>query len=161
MGITKAEALKAVDRERGPVCEASDRIWDQPETAFQEFHSTDVLCELLEKEGFRVERNLAGIATAFSGTYGSGKPVVGILGEFDALSGLSQESESLEKTALVDGAPGHGLRPQSSRNRLCSGCNRGKRVSGEERERGNRDLLWLSGRGRRIRKELYGERRRV
>ena len=79
MGITKAEALKAVDRERGPVCEASDRIWDQPETAFQEFHSTDVLCELLEKEGFRVERNLAGIATAFSGTYGSGKPVVGIL----------------------------------------------------------------------------------
>lgn len=107
MGITKAEALKAVDRERGPVCEASDRIWDQPETAFQEFHSTDVLCELLEKEGFRVERNLAGIATAFSGTYGSGKPVVGILGEFDALSGLSQESESLEKTALVDGAPGH------------------------------------------------------
>ena len=56
MGITKAEALKAVDRERGPVCEASDRIWDQPETAFQEFHSTDVLCELLEKEGFRVER---------------------------------------------------------------------------------------------------------
>ena len=108
MGITKAEALKAVDRERGPVCEASDRIWDQPETAFQEFHSTDVLCELLEKEGFRVEKNLAGIATAFSGTYGSGKPVVGILGEFDALSGLSQESESLEKTALVDGAPGHG-----------------------------------------------------
>ena len=90
MGITKAEALKAVDRERGPVCEASDRIWDQPETAFQEFHSTDVLCELLEKEGFRVERNLAGIATAFSGTYGSGKPVVGILGEFDALSGSAR-----------------------------------------------------------------------
>ena len=57
MGITKAEALKAVDRERGPVCEASDRIWDQPETAFQEFHSTDVLCELLEKEGFRVEKS--------------------------------------------------------------------------------------------------------
>ena len=131
MGITKSEALKAVDRERGPVCEASDKIWDQPETAFQEFHSTDILCELLEKEGFRVERNLAGIATAFSGTYGSGKPVVGILGEFDALSGLSQESESLE------------------------------RVSGEESERGNSCILWLSGRGRRIRKEFYGERWRV
>lgn len=98
MGITKSEALKAVDRERGPVCEASDKIWDQPETAFQEFHSTDVLCELLEKEGFKVERNLAGIATAFSGTYGFGKPVVGILGEFDALSGLSQESQSLKKS---------------------------------------------------------------
>ena len=36
MGITKSEALKAVDRERGPVCEASDKIWDQPETAFQD-----------------------------------------------------------------------------------------------------------------------------
>ncbi len=98
MGITKSEALKAVDRERGPVCEASDKIWDQPETAFQEFHSTDILCELLEKEGFKVERNLAGISTAFSGTYGFGKPVVGILGEFDALSGLSQESQSLKKS---------------------------------------------------------------
>ena len=108
MGITKSEALKAVDRERGPVCEASDKIWDQPETAFQEFHSTDILCELLEKEGFKVERNLAGIATAFSGTYGFGKPVVGILGEFDALSGLSQESQSLKKIAMEDGAPGHG-----------------------------------------------------
>ena len=54
MGITKSEALKAVDRERGPVCEASDKIWDQPETAFQEFHSTDILCELLETEGFKV-----------------------------------------------------------------------------------------------------------
>ena len=108
MGITKSEALKAVDRERGPVCEASDKIWDQPETAFQEFHSTDILCELLEKEGFKVERNLAGIATAFSGKYGFGKPVVGILGEFDALSGLSQESQSLKKIAMEDGAPGHG-----------------------------------------------------
>ena len=108
MGITKSEALKAVDRERGPVCEASDKIWGQPETAFQEFHSTDVLCELLEKEGFKVEKNLAGIATAFSGTYGFGKPVVGILGEFDALSGLSQESQSLKKIAMEDGAPGHG-----------------------------------------------------
>ena len=105
MGITKSEALKAVDRECGPVCEASDKIWDQPETAFQEFHSTDILCELLEKEGFKVERNLAGIATAFSGTYGFGKPVVGILGEFDALSGLSQESQSLKKIAMEDGAP--------------------------------------------------------
>ena len=54
MGITKSEAtLKAVDRECGPVCEASDKIWDQPETAFQEFHSTDILCELLEKRDLR------------------------------------------------------------------------------------------------------------
>ena len=55
-----------------------------------------------------MKRNLAGIETAFSGTYGHGKPVVGILGEFDALSGLSQESEKAEKIAVADGAPGHG-----------------------------------------------------
>ncbi len=92
MEFSKEQALQAIDRERVPVCCASDQVWDNPETAFQEFKSVDILCELLEKEGFQVERNLAGIETAFSGTYGHGKPVVGILGEFDALSGLSQES---------------------------------------------------------------------
>ena len=55
-----------------------------------------------------MERNLAGIQTAFSGRFGHGKPVVGILGEFDALSGLSQESESIEKVPVCEGEPGHG-----------------------------------------------------
>ena len=108
MEFSKEQALLAIDRERVPICTASDQVWENPETAFQEFKSVDILCELLEKEGFHVERNLAGIATAFSGTYGHGKPVVGILGEFDALSGLSQEAEKTEKIAIVDGAPGHG-----------------------------------------------------
>ena len=90
------------------ICAASDAVWDHPETAFQEFKSTEILCELLEKEGFSVERNLAGIQTAFSGRFGHGKPVVGILGEFDALSGLSQESESIEKVPVCEGEPGHG-----------------------------------------------------
>lgn len=108
MEFSKEQALLAIDRERVPICTASDQVWENPETAFQEFKSVDILCELLEKEGFHVERNLAGIATAFSGTYGHGKPVVGILGEFDALSGLSQEAEKTEKIAIVDGSPGHG-----------------------------------------------------
>lgn len=108
MEFSKEQALLAIDRERVLICTASDQVWENPETAFQEFKSVDILCELLEKEGFHVERNLAGIATAFSGTYGHGKPVVGILGEFDALSGLSQEAEKTEKIAIVDGAPGHG-----------------------------------------------------
>lgn len=97
MGISKKEALQAIEREREMICAASDAVWDHPETAFQEFKSTEILCELLEKEGFSVERNLAGIQTAFSGRFGHGKPVVGILGEFDALSGLSQEAENIEK----------------------------------------------------------------
>lgn len=106
--FSKEEALRSIDRERDFICCASDKVWDNPETAFQEFKSTEILCELLEKEGFTVEKNLAGIQTAFSGRYGHGKPVVGILGEFDALSGLSQESENTEKVPVVEGAPGHG-----------------------------------------------------
>ena len=101
MEFSKEQALLAIDRERVPICTASDQVWENPETAFQEFKSVDILCELLEKEGFHVERNLAGIATAFSGTYGHGKPVVGILGEFDALSGLSQEAEGKRKKLLL------------------------------------------------------------
>ena len=108
MGISKKEALQAIEREREMICAASDAVWDHPETAFQEFKSTEILCELLEKEGFSVDRNLAGIQTAFSGRFGHGKPVVGILGEFDALSGLSQESESIEKVPVCEGEPGHG-----------------------------------------------------
>ena len=69
MGISKKEALQAIEREREMICAASDAVWDHPETAFQEFKSTEILCELLEKEGFSVERNLAGIQTAFSGRW--------------------------------------------------------------------------------------------
>lgn len=108
MGITKQEALMSIDREKDLLCTASDAVWDNPETAFQEFKSVEILCELLEKEGFKVEKNVADIATAFSGTYGHGKPVIGFLGEFDALSGLSQVEASLVKTPIEDGAPGHG-----------------------------------------------------
>ena len=108
MKFSKEQALQSIDREREAVCCASDKIWDNPETAFQEMKSTEILCNLLEKEGFSVEKNLAGIATAFSGRFGNGKPIIGILGEFDALSGLSQESEKTEKISIVDGAPGHG-----------------------------------------------------
>lgn len=106
--LSKEQALKSIDREKEFICCASDKIWDNPETAFQEYKSAQTLCELLEREGFVVEKNLAGIETAFSGRFGHGKPVVGILGEFDALSGLSQESENAEKVPVVDGAPGHG-----------------------------------------------------
>lgn len=108
MSITKQEALQAIDREKLVITETSDKIWGTPETAFQEFESAKALCDALEKEGFQVETNLAGIATAFSGRYGHGKPVIGILGEFDALSGLSQKEGITEKIPVTDGEPGHG-----------------------------------------------------
>lgn len=71
--------------------EVSEYIFNHPETRFEEYISSEYLATVCEKEGFSVERGVAGIETAFVATYGSGKPVIGFLGEFDALSGLSQE----------------------------------------------------------------------
>lgn len=85
----------------------SKQIWDFAELGYQEEKSTVVLQELLKKEGFKVEAGLAGIPTAFVATYGEGKPVIGILGEFDALPGLSQEAVPMLKP-IVGQKGGHG-----------------------------------------------------
>ncbi|ETP70770.1 hypothetical protein G159_00225 [Planococcus glaciei CHR43] len=86
----------------------STYIWEHPETRYQEFESARFLADELEKEGFHVERGVGGIETAFIATYGEGKPAIGFLGEFDALSGLSQKANSTEQEALVPGGVGHG-----------------------------------------------------
>lgn len=99
--------LSVIDDKAELLENVANYLWENPETAFTEFKSAAYLCDVLRKEGFEVKENLAGIQTAFSGTYGSGKPVIGILGEFDALSGLSQEAGSLEQKSL-GGAAGHG-----------------------------------------------------
>ena len=102
------KALNAVDRNAQTLCAVSDAIWETPETAFLEFASAKALIEALRDFGFTVTEQVAGIETAFSARYGSGKPVIGILGEFDALSGLSQTANSAEKIPLLPGEPGHG-----------------------------------------------------
>ncbi|MBQ7625333.1 MAG: amidohydrolase [Clostridia bacterium] len=99
---------EAIDSRFKELSDLSDRIWDYAETAYLEFKSAEDICKTLEAEGFKVETNVTGIKTAFTGTYGSGKPVIGILGEFDALFNLSQKAGVAEKTPEVPGAPGHG-----------------------------------------------------
>lgn len=99
--------LSIIDEKAKLLEDTANFLWDNPETAFTEYKAAAYLCEILRKEGFTVQENLAGIKTAFSGTYGSGKPVIGILGEFDALSGLSQEAGCQEKKSL-GGSAGHG-----------------------------------------------------
>ncbi|MBQ1234812.1 MAG: amidohydrolase [Oscillospiraceae bacterium] len=108
MSENKKVAFDAIDSVSQDICNLGDAIWDNPETAFLETESTRLQCELLESLGFEVQTNLAGIPTAFSGRYGSGKPVIGILGEFDALSGMSQQANTVEKQPICDGANGHG-----------------------------------------------------
>jgi len=86
----------------------SDRIWSYAELGLQEFKSSQLLADTLERAGFRVERGLAGLPTCFVATYGEGKPVIGFLGEFDALPMLSQKGRVPRQEPVVEGAPGHG-----------------------------------------------------
>lgn len=86
----------------------SDAIWSYAELGLQEYKSSALLIKTLKQEGFAVEQGLAGMPTCFVATYGSGKPVVGILAEYDALPMISQSARTPQQQPLVQGAPGHG-----------------------------------------------------
>jgi len=86
----------------------SDAIWGYAELGMQEFKSSALLIKTLEEAGFKVEKGVAGMPTCFVATWGSGKPVIGILGEFDALPMISQKALTPHQSPLVEGAPGHG-----------------------------------------------------
>ena len=94
----------------------SDAIWSYAELGMQEFNSSKLLADTLEQAGFTVERGAAGMPTCFVATYGSGKPVIGILGEFDALPMLSQKGRVPRQDPIVAGAPGHGC----GHNTMCT-----------------------------------------
>lgn len=106
--MNKQKLYDSVDESAEKITALSDAIWDFSELSMQEYKSAAYYCDLLEQEGFRVERKLCGIPTAFSGSFGSGKPRIGILGEFDALSGLSQCPGSTKRESLNPGGNGQG-----------------------------------------------------
>lgn len=106
--MNKQKLYDSVDKNAEKITALSDAIWDFSELSMQEYKSAAYYCDLLEQEGFRVERKLCGIPTAFSGSFGSGKPRIGILGEFDALSGLSQCPGSTKRESLNPGGNGQG-----------------------------------------------------
>ena len=99
--------LNSVESHKKDLIALSDEIWELAETAFEESQSAKLLADYAEKQGFTVERGVAEIPTAFVATYGSGKPVISVLGEFDALPGLSQKAEAT-KSPITVGEPGHG-----------------------------------------------------
>jgi aminobenzoyl-glutamate utilization protein B len=103
----KEAAVASIERHRAELVDLSDQVWRFAETALKETKSSKVLADYAETQGFRVERGVAGMPTAFVATYGEGKPVIGILGEYDALPGISQKAQPA-KEALVPGAAGHG-----------------------------------------------------
>ncbi|WP_238540276.1 hypothetical protein [Paenibacillus mucilaginosus] len=87
--------------------ELAREIWERPETAYEESFASGLLGSVLEREGFRVRREIGGIPTAFVAEYGTGGPILGILGEYDALPGLSQKVSAVREPVSPDG-PGHG-----------------------------------------------------
>jgi len=103
----KEAIIASVEKRKENLIKISDDIWSLAETAFEENQSSKILSDYAEQQGFTVERGVAGMPTAFVATYGSGKPVISVLGEFDALPGLSQKTEP-NKNPLNEGAAGHG-----------------------------------------------------
>ncbi len=101
------QAIKWVKANRELLIDVSDQIWQFAELGLEEFKSSSLLIKTLNDAGFSVSSNVADMPTAFYADYGKGKPVIGILGEYDALPGLSQKAKP-NKEALTEGSPGHG-----------------------------------------------------
>ena len=99
------DVLKKLDVKSEQYEKIALQIWDWAEMGYQEVQSSALLQKTLEGEGFRIQKGVAGIPTAFVAEYGSGSPVIGILGEFDALPGLSQKA--LPQKESAGGPAGH------------------------------------------------------
>jgi aminobenzoyl-glutamate utilization protein B len=105
--FAEGDVLSRVAKHAEKIGGVSRQIWENPELGYQETQSSHLLQQELKANGFDVKAGVAGIPTAFTATYGRGKPVIALLGEFDALPGLSQK-ESAVQEPVVPGAPGHG-----------------------------------------------------
>ena len=108
MAIDKKTILSVVDDYAAKIAQLGDDIWDAAEICYTEVKSAEYLASALEEAGFDVKRGVADIPMAFTASYGSGKPVVGILGEYDALAAVSQKADCFEKVPEVPGGNGHG-----------------------------------------------------
>ena len=103
----KSALLQTMDTRAAHYGDVSRKIWEFAELGFKENQSAALLKSELRAAGFSVADNVAGMPTAFTATWGQGKPVIGIMGEYDALPGLSQ-ADTPERKPLVNGGPGHG-----------------------------------------------------
>ena len=135
-----AAGLQYLDRNFAVFDALQKRIWNYAETAYTEERSSEELASFLESRGFKVERGVAGIPTAFVASYGTGSPVIGMMAEYDALAGMSQDTVPYRKP-LVPGANGHGC----GHNLLGTGSVAGAAAAAE----------WLAG-GRQGTIKLFG-----
>ncbi|MDG2147885.1 MAG: amidohydrolase [Flavobacteriaceae bacterium] len=103
----KNSIIASIESQKSEMIETSDVIWEAAETSLKEFKSSGYLIEYAKKNGFQVKTGVANIETAFTASYGSGRPIIGILGEFDANAGISQKRQPVREARIAGGA-GHG-----------------------------------------------------
>ena len=151
MNDAKKAALAAIDEKKELVAEVADAIWDYAELSMQEVKSAALFVKVLKAEGFQVEEGICGIPTAFSASFGSGGPVIGLLAEYDALSGLSQAAGSTAYHELVKGGSG-----QSAGRGGHGRRHRPEALSDPDRKKRHRHPVRLPRRGGRGVQGLYG-----
>jgi aminobenzoyl-glutamate utilization protein B len=105
--MIKEKAWNWIEQNKERIIEISDQIRGFAELGLVEINSSQVIAKELESHNFKVDMNVAGMPTAFVATFGSGNPIIGIMGEYDALAGLSQK-KTFNREPLKEGAPGHG-----------------------------------------------------
>jgi aminobenzoyl-glutamate utilization protein B len=114
---TKQDVIRWLGEHADEFIHLADQIWARPELAWEEVFSSRLQADYLESQGFRITWNVAGMPTAFCAEWGSGRPVLGFAGEYDALPGLSQKVQTSPEP-VVAGGPGHGC----GHNLLGTGC---------------------------------------
>ncbi|MDD6316241.1 MAG: amidohydrolase, partial [Clostridia bacterium] len=105
--MLQTTAIRTIDAEQEKLVGLAQKMWDCPETAFNEVHASAWTAELLKEYGFEVETGAYNLPTCVVGRWGSGHPVIGFLGELDALPALSQKVQTTQEPECV-GAPGQG-----------------------------------------------------
>ena len=105
--MSKDAVFDRIDEDEPRLMRIAQDLWENPELGLHENESAARLIETLSAEGFDTEQGVGGMPTAFVATYGNDDPTIGILGEYDALPGLSQ-NVTAEKDPIESGGPGHG-----------------------------------------------------
>lgn len=105
--MSKENILEWIQSNQEMFTEMAQKIWENPQIAYEEMFAADLQMTTLKEAGFTIRTSIGGAPTAFVAEYGSGHPIIGILGEYDALPGLSQTVSAVH-TEVVPNGPGHG-----------------------------------------------------
>ena len=152
--------IEQIDAKQAVYADVARQIWTFAETGFKEDKSSALLAARLEAAGFTVQRGVAGLPTALVASYGSGKPVVAFIGEYDALPGLSQDAVP-EKRPVTAGAPGHGCGHNLLGTASMAAAIARQGLAGIDAAAGHRAVLRHARRRRRFGQGLHGQGRPV